>query len=83
MMTRLEVDEDVVAVDVGQAQVEQDHVRSQLVGHLQPFLARGRGVDLDVVLGEDLGDQRANVALVVDDQDAIHDAVDSSPSGSR
>src|SRR5206468_747509 len=46
----------------------------------EAFLAGAGGVDLDIVLGEDTGDQRSDVSLVVDDQDRIHRPRDSSRS---
>jgi len=71
-MLGLQLAHDLDAVHVGQPEVHEGHVGRQLLGELETLLAGAGGVDLDVVLGEDSGHQRADVALVVDDQDGVH-----------
>ena len=70
-----QVAQDLDAVDVGQAQVHQRQVGIDLVGELQPLLAGAGHVDLDVVLAQYPGHERADVAFVVDHQDRVHSRV--------
>jgi len=71
-MLRAHLSQDLDAVEVGQPQVDQDQVRSDLVGELQTLLARGSHVHFDVLLAEHARDERADVAFVVDHEDRIH-----------
>src|SRR2546427_415243 len=64
--------EDVHAVHVREAEVEEDEVRAHLVGHLEPFLPRRGSMDLDLILAQDPGHQGPDVPLVVYHEDVIH-----------
>src|SRR2546422_5557605 len=64
--------EDVHAVHVREAEVEEDEVRAHLVGHLEPFLPRSGSMDLDLILAQDPGHQGPDVPLVVYHEDVIH-----------
>ena len=64
--------EDVHAVHVREAEVEEDEVWAHLVGHLEPFLPRRGSMDLDLILAQDPGHQGPDVPLVVYHEDVIH-----------
>src|SRR5262249_4194884 len=71
-MAALEGAEDIDAVHVREAKVEQHEVRAHLVGGLEPLLARANPVDFDLVPGQHPRTERADVPFVVDDQDIVH-----------
>src|SRR5215831_12167545 len=68
----LEGAEDIDAVHVREAEVEQHQVGTHLVGGLQPLFARANPVDFDLVPGQHPRTERTNVPFVVDDQDIVH-----------
>src|SRR5262249_16189989 len=79
-MLGLQLANDLDSVHVWQPEIDQCDVGRELLSELDALLAGAGRVDLDVVLGEDPGDQRADVSLVVDDQDRVHRLCNSSRS---
>src|SRR5262245_24017443 len=71
-MAALEGAEDIDAVHVREAEVEQHQVGAHLVGGLEPLFARTDPVDFDLVPGQHPRTERTDVPFVVDDQDIVH-----------
>ena len=71
-MAALESPEDVDAVHVREAEIEEHQIGAHLVGRLEPLLAGSDPVDFDLVPGQHPRAERADVPFVVDDQDIVH-----------
>ena len=71
----------VVARDAGQHEVEDDDVGPLLPRGLERVGPVGRGRDPEARLGEMVGDERGDVRLVVDHENAVrHDGLSASPA---
>ena len=55
--------------DAGQHDVENDQVDRRLSQHLAHLVAIAGGADLETVAAQELGDEMADLAIVVDDED--------------
>ena len=74
---------DLEAVHLGQHQVQHDQVRVAALVLDQGLLAVGRGHDGEALLLEVQPDQLDDVALVVDDEDGLHERQHTSAGPSR
>ena len=71
------------AVDLRQAEIEQDEVRPVVAGAPEPLRAVDRGQDLEAVAGETAREHVAVEVVVLDEQDALcrHRGVTGSRQG--